>query len=81
MKFDDVLLAVGEFRLYQKRLLLLIGVTGGSVVIMNLSPIFTIKVPKHRSVCLPVCMPVSLSVWLTVSMPKHEKVQTNNYLF
>ena len=74
MKFDDVLLAVGEFGLYQKRLLLLIGVTGGSVVIMNLSPVFTMKVPKYRSVCLPVCMPVCLSVCLTVSMPKHKKV-------
>ena len=81
MKFDDVLLGVGEFGLYQKRLLLLIGVTGGCVLIHNLSPVFTMKVPKYRSVCLHVCMPACLSVWLTVSMPKHERVQTNAYLF
>jgi len=68
MKFDDVLLAVGEFRLYQKRLLLLICVKGGSVVNMNLSPVFTMKVPKHRSVCLPACMPVSLSVCLSLCL-------------
>ena len=76
MKFDDVLLGVGEFGLYQKRLLLLISVTGGCVVIQNLSPVFTMKIPKHRSVCLyvglfvcmPACQPVRLYACLSVCL-------------
>ena len=63
MKFDDVLHDVGEFGLYQKRLLLLISFTGGCVIMQNLSPVFTMKIPQHRSVyiCLHVHLPVGLS--------------------
>nr|KAG5698213.1 hypothetical protein BaRGS_030576 [Batillaria attramentaria] len=48
MKFDDVLREIGEFGLYQKRLMFLLCVTTCSVIMQNISPVFTIKIPKHR---------------------------------
>ncbi|KAK7485095.1 hypothetical protein BaRGS_00023635 [Batillaria attramentaria] len=49
MKFDDVLREIGEFGLYQKRLMFLLCVTTCSVIMQNISPVFTIKIPKHRN--------------------------------
>ncbi|KAK7491559.1 hypothetical protein BaRGS_00017198 [Batillaria attramentaria] len=48
LKFDEVLKEVGEFGLYQKRLLFLVCLTGGCVIMQNLSPVITMKSPKHR---------------------------------
>ncbi|KAK7487326.1 hypothetical protein BaRGS_00021415 [Batillaria attramentaria] len=48
MKFDDVLREIGEFGLYQKRLMFLFCVTSCCVITQSVSPVFTIKIPKHR---------------------------------
>ncbi|KAK7497283.1 hypothetical protein BaRGS_00011577 [Batillaria attramentaria] len=48
MKFDDVLREIGEFGLYQKRLMFLLCITSCCVVMQNISPVFTVKIPKHR---------------------------------
>lgn len=47
-KFDVILQQVGEFGFYQKRLLLLVCLTGGYVIMHNNAPVFTMTVPKHR---------------------------------
>ncbi|KAK7497284.1 hypothetical protein BaRGS_00011578 [Batillaria attramentaria] len=48
MKFDDVLREIGDFGLYQKRLMFLSCITACCVIMQNISPVFTIKIPKHR---------------------------------
>ena len=46
--FDTALHEVGEFGLYQKRLLVLLAITVCTVLLHNQSPVFTMKIPRHR---------------------------------
>lgn len=48
VKFEEVLLALGGLGLYQKRLLCLVCLTSALVLMHNMSPVFTMKIPDHR---------------------------------
>lgn len=46
--FEEALQVTGSFGLYQKRLVCLICLTNALVMVHNVSPVFTMKIPKHR---------------------------------